>query len=235
MNELLTASDSRNREHAKAHALWPLLFCDAVALRRRLVLVCFFFLCVWWCGVVLRVLVDVVFVALCCVHGVVRVLVVFMVVCVVFLALVFMESLMALWVRLVLLGVSRDAQQTHYRTQHAIKKRLYVFKKHMSSHSKPLKATVSHITFSKSHWRATPSHSKPLSSHVEPLKSHVRFLNSKFAVDRRPFVPCSRWFLLAHRYWSPGCIGQLFNFRARPPHQNQQHTHHGSRKLVTHP
>ena len=27
----------------------------------------------------------------------------------------------------------------------------------------------------------------------------------------------------------------MFHFRARPPHQNQQHTHHGSQKLVTHP
>ena len=93
--ERIAYCDSRNREHAKTHALWPLLLCVAVALRRRLVLVVwlFFFLYVWWCGVVLRVLVVVVFVALCCVHGFVCVI------CVVFLALVFMEFLMAQWVR----------------------------------------------------------------------------------------------------------------------------------------
>ena len=44
--------------------------------------------------------------------------------------------------------------------------------------------------------RATPSH------HFEPLQRH----NSKFVGDRGPalplwrFVPCSRWFLLAHRF-----------------------------------
>ena len=42
----------------------------AFAFRCRLVLE-FFFLYVWWCGVVLCVLVVVVFVASCCVHGVV--------------------------------------------------------------------------------------------------------------------------------------------------------------------
>ena len=61
----------------------------------------------------------------------------------------------------VLLGISRDAQQNHCRTHHAIKKRMYVFKntcRATQSHSKPLKATVaplkateSHITFSKCH------------------------------------------------------------------------------------
>ena len=41
----------------------------------------------------------------------------------------------------VLLGVSRDAQQNRCRTHHAIRTRRYVFEKH--------------ITFSKSHCRAT--------------------------------------------------------------------------------
>ena len=49
---LSDASNSTNREHAKAHALWPLLLCVAVALRRVGVGGVVFFLYVWWCCVV---------------------------------------------------------------------------------------------------------------------------------------------------------------------------------------
>ena len=153
---MLTASDSRNREHAKAHALWPLLLCIAVALRRRLVLVACFFLYVWWCYVVLRVLV---FVALCCVHGVVCVSGVFFVGgvdgCLCFSGVGVhgvLDGLMGATV--VLLGVSRDAHQNHCRAHHAIRKRYYVFIKHISSHWKPLS-----------------SHFEPLKATVEPLRA----------------------------------------------------------------
>ena len=63
--------------------------------------------------------------------------------------------------------LNETPNKTHCRIHHTIKKRMHVFKKNMSSHSKPLEATQ------------------------------------------------SRWLQHAHRSWSHGCLGQLFQLRAR--------------------
>ena len=100
----------------------------------------------------LRVLVVVVFVALCCIHGVVC-------------ACVFFVGVMGATV--VLFGFSRDAQQNHCRNHHATRKQHYVFeKKHMLSHAEPLKASVAPLFRKQSEpltvaGTATPASSAP--------------------------------------------------------------------------
>ena len=69
----------------------------------------------------------------------------------------------------VLLCVSRDGQQDHCRTHHAVRKRHYVFKKHMSSHFEPLNAT---LRFPKATVEPLKATVEPLKATVEPLSSH---------------------------------------------------------------
>ena len=188
---------SPNREWTKANVLWPLLLCVAGALCLVGVggVVCFFVCVVVWCGVALWswvcgvhwvLCVCFLFVALCCVHGVV-----------VFVAEVFM-GLCVWWVRQWLCWASHETpNKTHCRTHHATKKRMYVFE-NMSSHSVPLKATLrfpkatvvplkatgSHATFSK---KPLSSHSKPLPSHSEnPQKIHFEPLKSSEGHNKPP-------------------------------------------------
>ena len=155
LNELLTASDSTNREDAKAHALWPLLLCVAVALRRRLVLVvCFLYVCgvvlccvCWWLSCLWRVVLCSWWCVCVCFFGCVCVcvlflLVLFMVVCVVFLALVFMEFLMALSERQWFHWASHETPNKTTVAQFTPSRNVCTFcNKHLSSHCEPLKAT----------------------------------------------------------------------------------------------
>ena len=113
---------------------------------------------------------------------------------------------------------------------------------------KPLKATLRFPNATVEPLRATQRiHREPLKKLRKATKSHraphratekscsflkipssrvtgVQLLHVRG--DRCPLVPRPR-FLLAHRSWSRGCIGQLFNLRA---HRKQQHTHHGSQR-----
>ena len=254
LDDVPDASEATNRDRAKAHALWPSLLCVAGAFRCRLVLVVVCVFCMWclWCW---------------CSWG-----------CVCFLLLVVFRGLFVCFLLVVLkvldgvmgaalvfmgfdgcdrgfVGASHETPNTiHCRTHHTIRKRHYVFQKHITQPLKPLEATLRVPKATVEPLRATQkSHEKATQGHSEPLKRPCWFFKFEVRGLQGPALPRS-WVTSVRSFHVRGGLcsrivlgraGALVNCSivarteiSKTPmiaHKNLLHTHRGSQKSRRHP